>query len=468
MKTLVLDDDPTGTQSATGVPVLLDLGPDEAALTDRIAEALRTDDALYVLTNSRALGEAEAVALVGRIRRAALAAAGRLGDGIRFVLRGDSTLRGHVFAESDAFATEGSVLLFVPAFPAGGRTTRGGVHHVRVGDTDIPAAGTEYADDPVFGFRSSRLDEYTAEQGGGRPARLVPLAALRDTGGEALAEALLTADAGTVLAPDAVCDADIDLVHQALERAWAAGRDIVVRCAAPLAARCADATSTGLLPTPLSRPAGPVLVVCGSHTSGATAQLAFLERERGVRPVVLGTDAALADPVAAGRDLVARARGELRDRGIAVLASERLRRAEDNTLDHGERVMTALTVAVRLLAGEFAAVIAKGGITSAEVARTGLDARVARVRGQLLTGISVWDLPARGDGGNGDEGNGDGGNGGEGSGDGGSGDEGDGSDGGGAGGVKEAGADGVVPYVVVPGNVGGEETLVKAVEGLGA
>ncbi|MFE2943526.1 four-carbon acid sugar kinase family protein [Streptomyces sp. NPDC059255] len=422
MKTLVLDDDPTGTQSATGVPVLLDL--DEASLSDRVEEAFRTDDALYVLTNSRALDETEAVALVGRIRRAALETVGRLGDGVRFVLRGDSTLRGHVFAESDVFATDDSVLLFVPAFPAGGRTTRGGVHHVRVGDDDVPAAETEYARDPVFGFRSSDLPGYAAEQGGGRAARTVPLDALRSTDGQALTEALLTADAGTVVAPDAVRDEDIDLVHRALEQAWAAGRNIVVRCAAPLAARCADATSTGTLPTPLSRPAGPVLIVCGSHTSGATAQLAFLERERGVRAVVLGTDAALGDPVAAGTELVERARAELRAHGVAVLASERLRRAEDNTLDHGERVMTALTTAVRLLADEVSAVIAKGGITSAEVAGAGLGARVARVRGQLLTGISVWDLPAR-----------------------------------------DAGT---VPYVVVPGNVGGEATLVEALKGLGA
>ena len=38
------------------------------------------------------------------------------------MLRGDSTLRGHVFPETDAIGAERSVMLFVPAFPAGGRT----------------------------------------------------------------------------------------------------------------------------------------------------------------------------------------------------------------------------------------------------------------------------------------------------------------------------------------------------------
>ncbi|MFC3995051.1 four-carbon acid sugar kinase family protein [Nocardiopsis sediminis] len=422
MKILVLDDDPTGTQSATGVPVLLETG--DATLSRDIEDALRADDALYVLTNSRALGTDEAVALARRIRTAALEAVARLGTGVRFILRGDSTLRGHVFAESDAFATDASVMLFVPAFPAGGRTTRDGVHYVRVGEADVPAAETEYADDPVFGFGSSDMRGYVAEQGGGRPALTVALDDLRATGGGALADALTSAAPGTVVAPDAVTDADIDLVHHALVRAWAAGRDVVVRCAAPLAARCADAASTGPLPKPLDRAPGPVLVVCGSHTSGATAQLAALEHDRGLRPVVLDTDAALADPAAAGADLVERARAALRDNGAAVIASERHRRAADNTLGHGERVMAALTAAVHELSGEVAAVVAKGGITSAEVARTGLGARVARVRGQVLPGISVWDLPT------------------------------------------PSGA--TVPYVVVPGNVGGETTLVDVLTAFNA
>jgi uncharacterized protein YgbK (DUF1537 family) len=40
-------------------------------------------------------------------------------------------------------------------------------------------------------------------------------------------------------------------------------------------------------------------------------------------------------------------------------------------------------------------VISKGGITSAEVARAALGARSARVRGQVVPGVSVWDLQGR-------------------------------------------------------------------------
>jgi len=122
MKTIVLDDDPTGTQSATGVTVLLDFD------AEILAEAFATADAVYLQTNSRALPEDEAVALARRIRQDALAASARLGVDVRFVLRGDSTLRGHVFAETEVFLDDAAVMLFVPAFPDGGRTTRDGVH----------------------------------------------------------------------------------------------------------------------------------------------------------------------------------------------------------------------------------------------------------------------------------------------------------------------------------------------------
>ena len=49
---------------------------------------------------------------------------------------------------------------------------------------------------------------------------------------------------------------------------------------------------------------GPVLVVCGSHTSGATAQLAELHRRHGTTALVVDTEAALADSAAAGRAVV--------------------------------------------------------------------------------------------------------------------------------------------------------------------
>jgi uncharacterized protein YgbK (DUF1537 family) len=383
MKTVVLDDDPTGTQSATGVRVLLRWD------ADRLAAALDEVDAVYLQTNSRAVDEPAAVALCRRIRGEIDAAAERLGEPVQVVLRGDSTLRGHVFAETDVFVDD-EPILFLPAFPGGGRVTVGGVHYVEVDGERVPAHETEYARDPVFGFGHGDLVGYVRERGN-RPATTVALDILRVRGPRAVADALLAAPAGTVVAPDAETDADIDLVHEGLLATRARGGRAVVRCAAPLAARCAGVASDGLLPPPVAG-GGPVLVVCGSHTSGATAQLAELHRRHGTTALVVDTEAALADSGAAGHAVVAAAEAALARSGVAVITSERERRPEHNTLAHGQAVMSALMAAVTELAPKVRVVVSKGGITSADVTTIGLGADQATVRGQVLAGVSVWDL----------------------------------------------------------------------------
>jgi len=411
MLTAVIDDDPTGTQSATGVTVLLDW--DTAA----IVAALRTRPGVYLQTNSRAIAPVEAVALARRAQQQLRAASRELGQPILPVLRGDSTLRGHVFTESDVFTGETGCVLFVPAFPQGGRTTVGSVHRVVIDGIDTPVGQTEFARDPVFGYRSSNLVDYVREKGG-RRANPVPLDALRESAGRAVAVALLAAGPGEFVVPDAVTDHDIDLIHTGLREALTTRDDIVVRCAATLAAICAGCLSTGYLDRPLVALRPGLLVVCGSHTSAATAQLAALTDRLGRQPVRIPTDEALADPVTAGLLAAERLRDDLRGHGFAVVSTERVRRPDHDSLRHGELVNLALMNATAEVVDLVGTVVSKGGITSAEVARTALRATRARVRGQLAAGISVWDY------------------------------------------------DDATVQVVVPGNVGGRDTLVDVISAM--
>ena len=221
-----------------------------------------------------------------------------------------------------------------------------------------------------------------------RVAVTVPLAAVRAGG---VATAIASAPAGAVVLPDAETDAGIVRIADGIRIARRAGRAVVVRSAAPLAAALANVQSDGLLEVPLVPAPVPTLVACGSHAVGATAQLDRVEAAHGPA-VVIPTDDAFADPVAAGRAAASAARERLAATGLAVVTTERHRRADHNTLRHGELVMQALTTAVRELMPDVEAVVAKGGITSAELARTGVGASRALVRGQVLPGVSVWDL----------------------------------------------------------------------------
>lgn len=379
MKTVVLDDDPTGTQSASGVRVLLKTS------AELIAQALGDEDSVYVQTNSRALDEAQAVVLVERLKAEVEEAAKQLGTEVQFVLRGDSTLRGHVFAETDVFLSDDAVMLFVPAFPAGGRTTVHGVHLVQRGDEQVPAHQSEYAHDPVFPFQSGVLTEYVREKSNRAPVH-IPQEVVRS--GD-LAEAFERAPAGSVILPDAETERDIVAIAAAVQTARRAGKDIVVRSASPLAAVLAGVGSDRLLEGPLIDEYPRVLLVCGSHTDGATRQLAEVEKGWG-EPVILPTDEALQNPTAAAARVTQAVRTRLVRSPLAVLTTERRRKGEHGTLEHGARIMEALTCSVRSLLPDVEVIIAKGGITSAEVARIGAGAASARVMGQLLPGVSVW------------------------------------------------------------------------------
>lgn len=414
MKTIVLDDDPTGTQSATGVDVLL------AWDADILTAALRRSGSVYVLTNTRAIPEDDAVALLESIKADAAIAAERLGEDIRFVLRGDSTLRGHVFPETNVFADDTAVIVFVPAFPDGGRTTVAGTHYVRVGDSTVPAHETEYADDPVFGFSTGYLPDYVAEKSG-RPSVLVGLDDVR-SGATALRAALRGSAAGTVILPDAETLDDVRAIASVVADAWRDGVNVVVRSASPLAAALAGVESVGLLPTPLLDAGRPTLLICGSHTMGATRQLEAVEEIHGASVVITTADA-LGAPVEAGQHCATEAGRRLDSDGFAAIASDRVRDAGHNTLQHGERVMLALTTATQMLRTKADVIIAKGGITSADVARIGLGAKTARVLGQVLPGVSAWSLTTP----QGDE----------------------------------------KLYIVVPGNVGDPETLVQVLDAVG-
>ena len=144
-QTVLLDDDPTGTQTVSGVAVLT-----EWSVETLVRELERGNTGFFVLTNSRALPTEAAFALYQEIGANLKIASAQTGIPIRALARGDSTLRGHFPAETDALdATLGphDLTLIVPYFEEGERRTRGDIHFV--GDT--PAAETPFAQDAVFG-----------------------------------------------------------------------------------------------------------------------------------------------------------------------------------------------------------------------------------------------------------------------------------------------------------------------------
>ncbi|MFG0265596.1 MAG: four-carbon acid sugar kinase family protein, partial [Rhodopirellula sp. JB055] len=162
-KIVVLDDDPTGTQTVYDTPVLTTWGVEE------LEAALDSPSNLfYVLTNSRALSEPEAIDLAKEIGKNLTEAARRVQKHFVVVSRSDSTLRGHYPAEVDALAEAvgipEAVHVIAPFFLQGGRYTINDVHYVAESDGLVPAAETPFAKDAAFGFQNSNLKRWVCEK----------------------------------------------------------------------------------------------------------------------------------------------------------------------------------------------------------------------------------------------------------------------------------------------------------------
>jgi uncharacterized protein YgbK (DUF1537 family) len=386
---VVLDDDPTGVQTLAGIRVLLAWDP------ARIRAALEGRPSVHLITNTRALPAA-------RVRSFVAAAAGTALEGVpdaAVVLRGDSTLRGHLLEEylgvRDVVAPSGwPVLLLVPALPSAGRVTVGGVHLFDRNGSRTPLHDTEYARDGVFAYASARLVDWAGERSGGlfREGRELHLRALRSGGPSGVAEALAElAAAGepAAFAPDAETLDDLEAIAQGYRTAVADGISVIVRCAPAFAGVLAGTTAPGLVPPPSAEEG--VLVVCGSYVPQSTRQLARLVEAR-PGSLVEADVVALAgdDPAFEITRLVSEVARRLEAEGFAVLATPRERPAGTTSLDAGERIAAGLAHVVAAVRPRPPLVVAKGGVTSAVTLREGVGAAEAEVVGPVEPGVALW------------------------------------------------------------------------------
>ena len=398
-KLIVLDDDPTGTQTVYDVPVLTDWS------VEQLKSAFVDDSpCFYVLTNSRAFPEAEARTLTKMIaENLQTAAAGRP---YHLVSRSDSTLRGHFPLETDVLDdTLGpfDATLIIPCFEAGGRCTIEGVHYIRQEGRLIPVAETPFARDRAFGYNHSDLPQWVQEKSQGRllakDVDVIRLDTIRRLGPKGVADQLRKTPPRKVVVSDAVITEDIDVVVSALQELEAEGRRFLVRSAADyVAARLALPTKPLLTAEQLIFPQKTGgLIVAGSYVPATTAQLDVLKQEPRIVFFELSVSELLNESL---RDRVisetSKQVAQKIDAGTNVLlaTSRELIQGRDpeDSLRIGKTVSESLIQIVRQLPIPPKFLIAKGGITSSDIATKALAVRRATVLGQLVPGVPVWRL----------------------------------------------------------------------------
>lgn len=397
-KIIVLDDDPTGSQTVHGSLLLTRW--DVETLKQGLYDA---SPLMFVLTNTRGMGAAEASQVTREACRNLKLALAGYGRPALFVSRSDSTLRGHYPVETDVMAEELGPFdahFLVPAFFEGGRFTVDSVHYLKVGDKNVPVHETEFARDSVFGYRHSYLPDYVEEKTRGHiKAAEVERFTLGDIRAGSLAR-LMELQGNACCVVDAETQADLDRFADDLEQAASQGKRFLFRSAASLLTALAKLPPQPIAAADMQRyvkGGRPGVVVVGSHVKKTTDQLQVLLQQEGIAAVEVDVNRMPAESPALLREVSAKiALAHQQGRTPVVFTSRVERQFPDQAarLAFGEHVSGFLMDVVHGLPATIGFIISKGGITSNDMLSKGLALPTARLAGQILAGCSVVLTPA--------------------------------------------------------------------------
>ncbi|WP_392530989.1 four-carbon acid sugar kinase family protein [Nostoc sp. C117] len=401
-KIIVLDDDPTGSQTVHSCLLLMHWD------VDTLRSGLQDDSPIFfVLTNTRSLTPESAASVTKEVcqnLKIALNAEGIVD--FLIVSRSDSTLRGHYPIETDAIAQELGPIdahFLVPAFFDGGRITRDSVHYLIVDGVPTPVHETEFARDSVFSYHHSYLPKYVEEKTQGQiNAEAVERFLLADIRAGSL-ERLLKLSGNQCAVVDGETQDDLNRFAVDILTAASQGKRFLFRSAASILTALA-----ALPPQPIAaqnmaqyvRQGKPGVVIVGSHVKKTTQQLEVLLQLEGTLGIEVNVGRLLDDANQSAVLLTeikesTRAAHEAGKTPVVYTSRQELNFKDVKTrLEFGVQVSSLLMDIVRGLPSDIGFLISKGGITSNDVLSTGLALNSARLLGQILAGCSMVVTPS--------------------------------------------------------------------------
>ena len=426
---VVIDDDPLGAQTIHGVSVFLDWS------VDVIRRAITSGEPVfYICTNSRNLNSEDAWTLSLEVGRNLRDAARMEGVEIIITSRIDSTLRGHfpyeVCALASGFGQDLDGIIIVPAFFEAGRFTIDDIHWVEQDGEMVPVHKTEFARDPVFGFKHSDLKAWVAEKMGNavkyQDVHSISLRLLREDGPEGVAEKLAGVSGSAPVIVNAACYEDLEVLALGVLAEERKGKTFAYCCAASfIKARGGFEDKPLLTHQDLATGKGLGLIVVGSYVEKTSRQLKQLLTSGLAQGIELRIQKLQSEESRKIEiEVVSQSVNEQLAAGVTTVlyTSRAVHLASgQNFLEIGNTIMLSLCEIIRRVQFCPDYLVAKGGNTSIELARRTLDVRQAFVLGQIIAGVPVWRLGA---------------------------------------GARWPD----IPYVVYPGNVGNDYSLRKVVE----
>jgi uncharacterized protein YgbK (DUF1537 family) len=402
LKIIVLDDDPTGSQTVHSCLLLTqwDVETLKLGLTDAAP-------IFFILTNTRAMEPAHAAAVTREVCQNLKVAIAEVGlTDFLVVSRSDSTLRGHYPIETDVIAAElggFDAHFLMPAFFEGGRITRDSIHYLIVNGVETPVHKTEFARDSVFGYSYSYLPDYVAEKTHGRiPADRVVQFLLPEVRSGSL-DKLMQLERNRCCVVDGEQQSDFDKFAADILAAASQGKKFLFRSGASILTSLAN---LGPQPTPAAemskyvRDGKPGAIVIGSHVHKTTEQLAQLLKAKGIVGVEIDVSLLISGDVTAKTELLTATTSKINeihaDGNTPAIYTSRQELSFDSAkarLEFGESVSALLMDIIRALPADIGFLISKGGITSNDTLSRGLAMSTARLLGQIVPGCSAIVTP---------------------------------------------------------------------------
>ncbi|MDJ1174151.1 four-carbon acid sugar kinase family protein [Roseofilum capinflatum] len=401
-KIIVLDDDPTGSQTVHSCLLLMQWD----------VETLRfglTDDSpiVFILTNTRALTPEEARQVTVEVcQNLKQAIAAEKIENFLVVSRSDSTLRGHYPIETDAIAAELGPFdghFLIPAFFEGGRITRDSIHYLMVDGTPTPVHETEFAKDSVFGYSHSYLPDYVAQKTQGQISSDRVQRFLLEDIREGSFDRLMTLTDNQCGVVDAEHQVDLDWFAGDLLRASSHGKRFLLRSAASILTSLAQLPQQPVMAEHMNqyvREGQPGVILVGSHVKKTTEQLTELLKEPEIKGIEVDVSTLLKNDPNSQESLIQSILSQVQDihsqgRTPVIYTSrqELTFPTIQARLDFGKQVSQVLMTVVENLPEDMGYLISKGGITSNDVLSHGLRLRSARLLGQILPGCSLVRTP---------------------------------------------------------------------------
>ncbi len=414
MRIIIFDDDPTGSQTVYGCPLLLNW--DEKSLEKAFKQPSQL---IFILANTRSLSSALADKKIREICSSLKRFFIRQGyskDDYFYISRGDSTLRGHGVLEPATLAEELGpfhATFHIPAFFEGGRTTENGIHYLN----GIPVHMTDFGRDKIFGFSTSNLAQWIEEKSCGKiemenilhlDIKQLDMAFHHEDGFESLLIFLSKLENNISVVVDSKLPQHLEILARAIKKISTEKRFLFRTAASFINAL------SGLPPNPkntsdlvslksknIDLKYMPGLIMVGSHVQLATDQLDILLKEESCEgleiPVSKLADIFVLDEC---QQLILELEGLLLSKIESILDKKKTpvlytTREEMQFSSNSERMNFGLELAefmatlVGKITNKLGYIISKGGITTQLLLQKGLNLSQVNLQGQILPGLSI-------------------------------------------------------------------------------